>query len=378
MEFSFPPDSLMLRDMLRRFIEKEAQPLEMKYFNQGSLEPKEVAHLRKLIDQMGLWGIFVPEAFGGGGLDMVTACLLEEELGKTFIPLDLGEVPPMLYACRGEQVKHFLEPALAGERRPFLAVRELDALRPEDWRTWAEKQGNSFMLHGSKLISGKPTTSDFLVVFAKTKDGSSEIQVRSEANTAGFSIFMLDTDHPGLSFYKKDPVVVQFNNCVVGPDALLGEIGQAFSLGAEDAPRTWIRLGARFVGLADRLVALAAKYARDWVALGAPLMDRPAIKQLLAEIKVQVNCARWLVYHAAWQADQDSPVRILAAEVRFTTGEMLQKVKDLAIMVYGGPGPAPEPDLSFFSSSIIPMEMFKLGAEGARNMIAADILKVNG
>lgn len=376
MEFSFPPDSLMLRDMLRKFIEKEVQPLEMKYFNQGSLEPKENAHLRKLIDQMGLWGIFVPEAFGGGGLDMVTACLLEEELGKTFLPLELGEVPPMLYACRGEQVGRYLEPALAGERKPFLAIREPKALRPEDWATWADKQGTTFVLNGRKLISGKPGTADFFLVFTKTNEERSEILAKSDPSGMRFSIFILDTDQPGLSQHGKGHAFIQLNDCVVGTDSLLGETGQAFKLGAEDAPRTWIRLAARFVGLADRMVTLAAEYARDWVALGAPLVNRPAIKQLLAEIKVQVNCARWLVYHAAWQADQGAPARILAAEVRLASGEMLQKVKDLAIMVYGGPGPAPEIDLSYVSSSTIPMEMFQLGGEGARNMIVADILKV--
>ena len=366
MEFSFPPDTLMLRDMLRRFVEKEAQPLEMKYFSAGALEPKEGAHLRKVIEQMGLWGILVPEAFGGGGLDTITACLLEEELGKTFIPLDLGEVPPLLYACQGEQVERFLEPALAGSRKAFLAVREPNALRPEDWDTCAVQQGDAYVLNGSKLLSVKPSPEDFLIVFAKT----------AQEVTA----FILDADHPGLSLGGKDKVgehhrmILQIMGCQIGRDSLLGEYGQAFKLGAEEAPRAWIRIGARFVGLADRLVTMAADYAREWVALGSPLMERPAIKRMLAEIHVQVNCSRWLVYHAAWLADQGAPLHIPAAEVRLATGEMLQKVTDFVIMVYGGPGPSAPFDLQHVFSSTIPMEALVLGLDGARNMIAADML----
>jgi acyl-CoA dehydrogenase len=74
MDFEFPPDALMLQDMLRRFIQKEARPLEMKYFNEGSLSQEERDRLRRAIEQLGLWGLTVPEEYGGGGLDLVTTC----------------------------------------------------------------------------------------------------------------------------------------------------------------------------------------------------------------------------------------------------------------------------------------------------------------
>src|SRR5574339_1198342 len=120
MDFEFSSDALMLRDMLRQFVADEARPMEMKYFSTGRLEEKERARLRSVVEQMGLWGITVPEKFGGGGLDMVTACLLHEELGKTFLPIDLGDVPPLLYACQGDQIGKFLSPALEGKRNPLL------------------------------------------------------------------------------------------------------------------------------------------------------------------------------------------------------------------------------------------------------------------
>ncbi len=133
MDFEFSDDAVMLRDMLRRFIQKEALPLEMKFFNAGCLAPEESARLRRAVEQLGLWGLTVPEQYGGGGLDLVTSCVIQEELGQTFIPVDTGEVSPLLYACEGEQIAQYLEPAVAGERRLVLAAREPGKVRPQDW-----------------------------------------------------------------------------------------------------------------------------------------------------------------------------------------------------------------------------------------------------
>jgi len=105
----------------------------MKYFNTGELTPEERSRLRLAIQQLGLWGLTVPEEFGGGGLDVITSCVVEEELGGTFIPVDMGEVPAMLYACNEEQTAQYLEPALEAGRQAIIAAREPgpQAVQPE-------------------------------------------------------------------------------------------------------------------------------------------------------------------------------------------------------------------------------------------------------
>jgi len=360
MDFELPSDALMLRDMLQRFVEDEAKPLEMKYFNTGALEPKERARLRTVIEQMGLWGASVPERFGGGGLDMVTACLLEEELGKTFVPLELGDVPPLLYACREGQVEHFLNPALSGEKRPILAIREPGALRPEAWTTTATPEGDGYVLNGKKSLSAPPTANDFLVVFAKAP--------------SGFSAFALDSNQAGMTIHQNGGAVLELDGCQASTGALLGEPGQAFTLGVDDAPRACIRIGARYIGLAQRLLGMAAAYANDWTSLGAPLKNRPSVQRMLAELDVQIKSTRWLVYHAAWLADKREPVRIPASEVRLATGGLLQKATDLVTMIFGGSGPSPEIEIHRFVRSAIPMEALELGLECARLTVAAQVL----
>lgn len=360
MDFDFSPDTLMLRDMLRRFVQKEARPLEMKYFNTGALTPEERAHLRSGIEQLGLWGVTAPEKFGGGGLDTVTACLIEDELGRTFVPVEMGDVPPLLFACSGAQVSRFLEPALAGNRRVIIAVRESNALRPEEWTTRAASDGDEFVLDGRKSLAVLPAPDDFLIILAKTPEG--------------ITAFLLDASHAGLTASTNGDTILKLSNCRVGRDSILGEPGHALALGAEEAPRAWIRTGARYVGLVERLIEMAAEHAKDWVALGAPLAARPAVQRMLAEMRVEVEGARWLVYHAAWLADRQDPIRSPAAQVRLATGEMLKRAIDRVTMIYAGPGPVPQIEPRRMARSVVSADALELALEHARAVVARDVL----
>ena len=365
MDFDFPPDTLMLRDMLQRFVQKEARPLEMKYFNTGTLSPEERAHLRQVIEQLGLWGLMVPEEYGGGGLDMLTTCMIEIELGKTFIPLEMGDVPPLLFDCVGEQVTRFLEPALVGDRRTIIAAREPNLLRPEEWKTSAASNGDGFILYGCKALSMLPDPVDFYILFAKAP--------------AGLTAFLLDANHPGLSVDTNNEIVLTIQNCNCERDSLLGESGRAMALAAGDAPYTWIRIGARYVGIVDRLIEMAVEYAKDWVLYGAPLATRPAIQRALAEMRVEVESARWLVYHAAWLADmnQDDSIRSPAAQIRLTTGEMLKRTVDRVTMIYAGPGPSTQIEPQRLVQNLVPYEVLELALEHARAVITTEMLNLS-
>jgi acyl-CoA dehydrogenase len=366
MDFEFPDDTLMLRDMLRRFVKKEAQPLEMKYFTSGVLAPEESSRLRRAVEQMGLWGLTVPEAFGGGGLDLVSTCLIEEELGQTFIPVEIGEVPAALYACEGPQVSDYLEPALAGERRAVIAARETGKLRPESWSTTAidgsPSSGASITLQGSKVLSLAPGPDDFLLVYARA--------------APGLTAFLVDATCPGVSLRRNGELTLTLQDCHISSQAILGKAGDALGLGVEEAPRAWIRVGARYVGAVTRLTEMAAEHARSWVSLGEPLTVRPSTQRMLAEMRVEAESARWLVYHAAWLVDTkpSENLRMAAAQVRLATGEMLQHAVDRVTMIFLGPGPSPEIEPQRLVKSLAPPEALEFALEGARAVIAADLI----
>jgi acyl-CoA dehydrogenase len=365
MDFTLSPDVLMLRDMLRRFLETEVRPLESEYFSNGTLKPEIHARLHKRIEQMGLWGANLPFDLDGGELDQVTACVLEEELGKTFIPLDIGDIPPMLFACKDWQVEHFLKPVLNGKRKVYLAAREPASLRPEEWSTTARAEPvaepiETYVIEGVKLLSGAPHAEDFLVVFAKT--------------SPGHTAFLLDANQEDVEFVMEPVPAVRFKNTRVQPEAVLGKYGEALTLGAEEAPRAWIRIGARYVGLANRLLEMSAEYARDWIVYDRPLGERPAIQRMLAEMQVQLECCRWLVYHTAWLADQKDPVQIQTAEVRLATGQLLEKAIDCVTMIYGGPGPSSETERQRIVLGLLPYEAMEMMLESARAVVARHVL----
>ena len=372
MDFEFPADTLMLRDMLRRFLQKEARPLEMDYFNSGALKPEQRAKLRRAIEQLGLWGYLAPEQYGGAGLDTVTACLIEEELGNTFIPLEMGEVPALLYACQGEQVSQFLEPALEGSRRAIIAAREpapASAL-PETWSTVMQSAGDDFVLNGRKTLSLQPEADDFFIILARSS---------AAGNNTDLTAFLLEQGTSGLSISLNGGMHLVLQDCIAGRSAMLGEPGGALKLAAGEAPRAWIRMGARYVGMVERLIEMATEHARDWLSLGAALAQRPAIQRMLAELRVQVESTRWLVYHSAWLADTQPPekLRIPAAQVRLASGELLKRAVDSTTMVFLGPGPSAQIEPRRLVQSFVPMEVLEQGLEQARAMIANQMLDLS-
>ena len=364
MDFTFSPDTVMLRDMLRRFVQKEARPLEMKYFNTGGLTQEEQARLRQAIQQLGLWGLTVPEEFGGGGLDVITSCVVEEELGGTFVPIELGEVPAMLYACNQEQAARFLEPALEAGRQAIIAAREPgpQAVHPEGWTTTAEPEGDQYILTGQKTLAAPPTGQDFFVVYARAPQG--------------MTVFLIEADHPGTSISTNGRVTLILDKCRLPSSAILGEAGGALLLGAENAPHAWIQSGARYVGIANRLLEMASEHARDWVSLGAPLAARPAIQRMIADLRVDIESTRWLVYHAAWLADNGKKVeaRQAAAQVRLASGEMLKRSIDRVTMIFAGPGPTPEIEPHLMVKNVVPFDALEMAMDSARAAIAIELI----
>lgn len=366
MDFTFSPDTEMLRDMLRRFVQKEARPLEMKYFTSGALDEPERARLRQAVQQLGLWGLTAPEEYGGG-LDLITACVIDEELGGTFIPIEIGDVTPVLYASQGEQVGRYLEPALEASRQAIIAAREPGAsgTRPDGWKTTAESEGDHFVLTGQKSLTSVPQSGDFFIVFAHAAQG--------------LTAFLLDADAPDLILNGDGRRTLSMQGCRLGLDSVLGEPGGALKLGGVRASHAWIRSGARYVGIAERLLEMGVEHARTWVSLGAPLSARPAIRRIVAELRVDIESARWLVYHAAWVADQGSEhrTRSAACQVRLATGEMLKRVIDKTTILFNGPGPSPQIEPNTLVKSVIPFDALELALEGARTAIAVEILDIS-
>ncbi len=324
MDFTLSEELTMIRDMARDFVTNELLPIEREILlrekggTHGAPIPAEKrARLKKMAIDQGLWAMTAPEALGGGGLSTLGACLVAEELGKTFVDFDFGDIPPILFDANAEQREKYLKPAITGEKEVALALREPDS---DEIETRATHNGGlsgveAWILNGTKLTED----ADIYLVFAQVDQGATCFIVERLAAQNGKLIL---------------------DNTRVPASNVLGEIGKAFALGKKYQGARWLRAAARKIGVAARLLEMSSQYARDWRALGQPLAVRPAIQRNLADTAVDMDAARWLVYHAACEIDEGKDAREAAPRAYLFASDMVQRAIDRTVEIYGGPAHA--------------------------------------
>ena len=317
MDFTLSEELQMIRDMARDFVTNELLPIESQTLvldgqpgKRGASIPREKydALKKKAIDQ-GLWAMSAPETLGGGGLSTLGACLVAEELGKTFVAFDFGDIPPILFDANVEQIENYLKPAIAGTTQVALAVREPNG---DEIETRATLDGNAWILNGTKLVD----EANLYLVFAKTNEGAT-------------CFIVDDMQAQGDKLILRDARVSVSN--------ILGEIGKAFVLGKKYQNARLVRAAARKVGIASRLLEHSTMYARDWKSLGQPLSVRPAVQRDLADMAIEIDAARWMVYHAACEEDEGKDARESAPRAYLFASEMVDHAIDRTVEIYGGP-----------------------------------------
>ncbi|MBI5649943.1 MAG: acyl-CoA/acyl-ACP dehydrogenase [Chloroflexi bacterium] len=325
MDFTLSEELQMIRDMARDFVMNELLPIEREVLvrdaQPGGARPEQsrrmpiprekmVALKTKAVEQ-GLWAMNAPEEFGGGGLSALGGCLVAEELGKSFVDFDFGDVPPQLFDANAEQREKFLKPIIAGEKEIAFAAREPDG---DEITTRATHDAEGWELNGIKIA----VQADLFLVIAQTDAGATCFIVEHQVTQDG-------------------KLVLQKTRV---PDSnVLGEIGGAFALGKKYRNANLVRAGARKVGVASRLLELSAQYARDWKALGQSLAVRPAVQRWLAEMAIEIDAARWLIYRAAVANDANQDAKADAMRAHLFASETAQRAHDRTIEIYGGPAP---------------------------------------
>jgi alkylation response protein AidB-like acyl-CoA dehydrogenase len=215
-------------------------------------------------------------------------------------------------------------------------------------------------LNGVKSVGRKPRGEDFIVVFAQCDEG--------------VTAFIVEPDTEGLALNGKSEIMLK--DCHVPAEAVLGEVGQGLKLGNEYLAHQQIKMGARYVGMAQRLLDMSTQYAQDWVSMGQPLALRPAVMRMIAEMAVDIQAARYLVYHAAWKIDEEQDARDDAAAIRLFTGQMIRSAIDKTIMVHGGTNYLErEPALRMYRN-LVPDKALELALENSRMAVANHYLEL--
>ena len=384
MNFELSEELKMIQSLSRDFVNEQLKPLERDILgraadlsdSQAYLPPETEADLIKTVRGMGLWGVGIPGELGGVGLNTLGVCLVEEELAQTIVPLNFGDVTPILFDCDAEQQHRFLRPALDGQKRPYLALMEPGrGVDISGMKMKAEKVNGHYLLKGKKLTLSRAGDDYFAVVFASTK-GSAD----------GVTCFLVDKDTPGFSVtggsggtgwssHIREPMSLVFNKCEVPADNILGEEGKAFHLGKKWLPRRRVIRGARCVGIARRLLDEATTQAQSLETFGQPVHQRTSIQAALADIAMMVHAGRLMIYEAAWKADKGKTIWREAAMVKLYTTQTIHAVADRVAHVFNGPPYVDGLPMERLCRRALVANATELALELQRNIIARDILK---
>jgi len=376
MDFSLNDEQKMMIETVRRFIAEECKPLEDQLEVQGFLDTAKATALHEKSKALGLYALNIAPELGGGGLSNLDRILCEEQFGHTsdyLIRRAFGNIYEPLLHCRDAQIERWLKPTVEGKRTCAIAITEPGAgSDAAGIKTHARKTETGWVLNGSKHFISDGEWSDFFLVSAKT--GEKEI-----------SMFMVDKGLPGFVLGKDQKMMglrgtphveLFFDNVALEDAALLGGEGQGFKLamGALNVVRL-AQVGARAVGKASHVCELMVNYANDRKQFATKIGDFQMVQQQIADSVIEINAARWMVYQAAWMLDQGLDAREQIAMVKVHAAEMLGRVVDRAVQIFGGMGFCKELPIERYYRDARIYRIFDGTSEIHRGVIAKSVLK---
>jgi acyl-CoA dehydrogenase len=288
----------------------------------------------------------MPAEVGGAGLDTLTWILYERELGRANYALHwtcVARPSNILMACEGEQRERYLLPAVRGERSDCLAMTEPGAgsdLR--GMKTRARRDGDDFIINGTKHFISHADEADFVVLFAATGEETS-----ARGSRALITAFLIDRGTPGyqiLDGYKSvshrgyHNCVLQFDDCRVPKSQVLGEIGRGFEVANQWLGATRLQVAATCLGRAERALDLATRWAAERQQFGQQIGKFQGVSFKLADMATELKAAELLTLEAAWKVDQGTVTDSDMAMAKLKATEMLAFVADEAIQIHGGMG----------------------------------------
>ena len=344
MDFELPEELRMLKDTVRKFVDRELIPIEMEAMDGPDLKPQVRAALERKAKDLGLWLLDVPQEYGGMGLGHLGMVVVWEELARTIALPPRGpgvfgpDVRPVLFMLSPAQKEKYLLPVLRGDKKTAFAQTEPDAgADPGMIRTTAVRDGDHYVINGRKRFISHVEGADFLQVVAATD--------RSKGSRGGLSMFLVDTDAPGFAITRKTTKMMgdvtyelAFDDVRVPAANLIGSEGEGMRLA-----QAWITAGrlyqaCRGLGVAQRAIELAARYAQQRVTFGAPLSERQAVQFMIADSFMEHQVGQTYVYQTAWKADQKKLARHDSYITKILCTELGFRAADRCMQIHGGSG----------------------------------------
>ena len=382
MDFGLKYEQQIVVDTVRAFVENELYPHEAEVERSGEVPAELAQDIRGKVLDLGFYAANIPEKFGGGGLDTLTFTLLERELGRTSHALSIhfGRPSNILCACNNEQRERYLLPAVRGEKLDCLAMTEPEAGSDiRSMKTLARLDGKDYVINGTKHFISHADIADFAIVFIATG-----IEETDKGPKQRISCFLIDRGTPGFEIregYRAisnrgyNNCILHFDDCRVPAAQMLGEEGCGFELANTWLFATRITIAAMCVGRARRVMDLAAEWCATRKQFGRTIGKFQGTSFKLADMATEIDAADYLTLAAAWKLDQGKGAEREIAMAKLYASEMLARVTDNAIQIFGGMGLMDELSIERFWRDARVDRIWDGTSEIQRHIISRDILR---
>ncbi|MFN3261507.1 MAG: acyl-CoA dehydrogenase family protein [Pikeienuella sp.] len=345
MNFGLTDEQEMIVSTVRRFVEEEIYPHEAEVERTGAVPPALAERIKAKTKELGFYACNFPESVGGAGLSHLEFALVERELGRGSMALNhfFGRPQNILMACRGEQIERYLLPAVRGERMDALAMTEPGAGSDiRSMKTTARRDGGDWVANGTKHFISGADHADFVIVFMATGEDQTEKGPKKR-----ITAFLVDRGTPGFTIrpgYRSVShrgyanMVLEFDDCRLPDSQVLGEVDSGFAVMNEWLYATRITVATMAVGRARRCFDMGLAHAAERKQFGQEIGKFQGVAFQLADMATEIDAADWLTLSAAWRLDKGLPANREIASAKLYASEMLARVTDATLQIFGGMG----------------------------------------
>jgi acyl-CoA dehydrogenase len=385
MDFALSQEQEMIVSTVRSFVEAEIYPHEDLVERTGEVPPEIAQEIKRKTLDIGFYACNFPESVGGAGLGHLDFALVERELGRGSMALNhfFGRPQNILMACAGEQIERYLRPAVRGERMDALAMTEPEAGSDvRGMRCTAVRQGGDWVVNGSKHFISGADHADFVIVFIATG-----VDDTPKGPKKRITAFLVDRGTPGFSIregYKSvshrgyKNCILEFTDCRLPDAQVLGEVDGGFAVMNEWLYATRITVATMAVGRARRCFDYALNYAADRKQFGQQIGKFQGVSFQIADMITEIDAADWLTLSAAWRLDQGLPANREIASAKLYASEMLARVTDTTLQIFGGMGLMDDFPIERFWRDARVERIWDGTSEIQRHIISRDLLRPLG
>ena len=382
MNFELNDEQQLIVDTVRAFVENELYPHEEEVERTG-IVPKELGQeIAQKCKDIGFYAANLPTEVGGGGLSQLDFTLLERELGRASMALTVyfGRPSGILEACTGEQRERYLLPAVSGEKIDALAMSEPDAGSDvRGMKCSAVADGDDWIINGTKHFISHADIADFIIVFVATGEEETPRGPKKKISCflvdRGTSGFEIRPGYNSVSHRGYHNSILNFDNCRLPKEQMLGEPHQGFALANEWLYATRLTVAAMAVGRARRAMGLVLPFSVERKQFGQAISKFQGVSFKLADMITEIDAADWLTLSAAWRLDKDLPSNREIASAKLYATEMLARVTDEALQIFGGMGLMSDLPMERFWRDARVERIWEGTSEIQRHIISRELLR---